>query len=115
MWYEKDYRRIFMDMHLNDTNEAYLSKLDVDRFVECLKQADATSVVVKAKSHVGLHYWPGKYGKMHSVLQKRNLDYVGEMTKMCHENGINVIVYFHRFMIIMPMNTTKAGDFAVQF
>lgn len=94
MWYEKDYRRIFMDMHLNDTNEAYLSKLDVDRFVECLKQADATSVVVKAKSHVGLHYWPGKYGKMHSVLQKRNLDYVGEMTKKCHENGINVIVYF---------------------
>lgn len=94
MWYEKDYRRIFMDMHLNDTNEEYLSKLDVDRFVACLKEAGATSVVVKAKSHVGLHYWPGKYGKMHATLQARNLDYVGEMTKKCHENGIHVIVYF---------------------
>lgn len=94
MWYEHDYRRIFMDMHLNDTNDVYLSKLDVDRFVECLKKADASSVVVKAKSHVGLHYWPSKYGKMHRVLEKRNLDYVGEMTKKCHENGINVIVYF---------------------
>lgn len=38
MWYEKDYRRIFMDMHLNDTNEAYLSKLDVDRFENVLNR-----------------------------------------------------------------------------
>lgn len=94
MWFENDYRRIFMDMHLNDTNEEYLSKLNVDDFVDCMKEAGATSVVVKAKSHVGLHYWPSKYGKYHDVLKKRNLDYVGEMTKKCHENGINVIVYF---------------------
>lgn len=94
MWYENDYRRIFMDMHLNDSNpEEYLSKLDVDNFVRHLKEAHATSVVVKAKSHVGLHYWPSKYGRMHEGLKRRNLDYVGEMVKKCHENGIQVIVY----------------------
>ena len=37
MWFDNDYRRVFMDMHLNDTNEEYLSKLDVKDFVELLK------------------------------------------------------------------------------
>lgn len=36
MWFENDYRRIFMDMHLNDTNDEYLSLLDIDNFVDCL-------------------------------------------------------------------------------
>lgn len=94
MWFENDYRRIFMDMHLNDTNSEYLSKLDVDKFVDNLVEAGASSVVVKAQSHVGLHYWKSKYGKMHETLKKRDLDYVGEMTKKCHEKGIKVIVYF---------------------
>ncbi len=94
MWYQKDYRRIFMDMHLNDSNpKEYLSKLDINDFVKHLKKANATSVVVKAKSHVGLHYWPSKYGRMHEGLKQRKLDYVGEMIQKCHENNINVIVY----------------------
>ncbi|MEF9960594.1 MAG: alpha-L-fucosidase [Cellulosilyticaceae bacterium] len=94
MWYKKDYRRIFMDMHLNDAKEdEYLSKLDVEDFVETLKNAHVNSVVVKAKSHVGLHYWPSKYGRMHKGLKRRNLDYVGEMIKKCKENDISVVVY----------------------
>lgn len=94
MWYKTDYRRIFMDMHLNDSNAEYLSKLDVDNFVKHLKDADASSVVVKAHSHVGLNYWKCKNGQMHRTLKNRNLDYVGEMIEKCHENGLNVIVYF---------------------
>lgn len=83
-----------MDMHLNDSNEdEYLSKLDVEDFVWSLKSANVNSVVVKAKSHVGLHYWPSRYGKMHEGLKRRNLDYVGEMIKLCHENGISVVIY----------------------
>ena len=34
MWYDNDYRRVFMDMHINDTNPEYLSKLDVKDFVK---------------------------------------------------------------------------------
>ena len=94
MWFETDYRRIFMDMHLNDTNSEYLSKLDTKSFVETLVGANVSSVVVKAKSHVGLHYWPSKQGKMHATLKARNLDYVGEMIEKCHKNNINVILYF---------------------
>lgn len=95
MWFENDYRRIFMDMHFNDSRpEEYLSKLDVDNFVKILKKSNATSVVVKAKSHVGLHYWPSKYGKMHEGLKRRNLDYVGDMIEKCHKQEIAVILYF---------------------
>ena len=94
MWYQTDYRRIFMDMHLNDTlPEEYLSQLDVEDFVTTLKKANVNNVVVKAKSHVGLHYWPSKYGKMHEGLRRRNLDYVGEMIKACKANNISVVVY----------------------
>ncbi|MGL4736044.1 MAG: alpha-L-fucosidase, partial [Cellulosilyticaceae bacterium] len=95
MWYKKDYRRVFMDMHLNDSNEEeYLSKLDVASFVDTLSGAHVNNVVVKAKSHVGLHYWPSQYGKMHAGLKRRNLDYVGEMIKACRAADISVTVYF---------------------
>ena len=94
MWFENDYRRIFMDMHLNDSNEEFLSKLDIDNFVAHLVEVGASSVVVKAHSHVGLNYWPSKYGRMHKTLEKRGIDYVGEMIEKCHANGIKVIVYY---------------------
>lgn len=94
MWYKKDYRRIFMDMHLDDSKpEEYLSKLDVVEFVDTLKKANVNNVVVKAKSHAGLHYWPSKFGKMHEGLRRRELDYVGEMIKECKVNDISVVVY----------------------
>lgn len=95
MWYEKDYRRVFMDMHLNDSKpDIYLSKLDVNDFVQTLRDSNVTSVVVKAKSHVGLHYWPCKIGRMHEGLKRRGIDYVGDMIRECHKNDISVIVYF---------------------
>lgn len=94
-WYQKDYRRVFMDMHLNDTKpDEYLSQLDPQQFVDTLAQAGATSVVVKAKSHVGLHYWKSSFGRMHEGLRRKNLDYVQEMTQRAHNAGLNVIVYF---------------------
>lgn len=95
MWYEKDYRRVFMDMHLNDSNpEEYLSKLDIVDFVDTLKKSHVNSVVVKAKSHVGLHYWPSRLGRVHEGLRRRGIDYVGEMISECRKHEISVIVYF---------------------
>lgn len=94
MWYQKDYRRVFMDMHLDDSKpEEYLSKLDIEDFVQTLKSANVNNVVVKAKSHVGLHYWPSKFGRMHEGLKRRGLDYVGEMIKACKAQDISVVVY----------------------
>jgi len=94
MWYENNYRRIFMDMHLSDDKpDTYLSKLDTDAFANSLKESGASCVVVKAKSHVGLHYWKCRTGRMHEGLRRRDLDYLGEMIEKCHKRGIAVMTY----------------------
>lgn len=92
MWTKGNYRRIFLDMHINDTNPVYLSKLDPEHIVEVMKDAGAQMLVVKSRPHTGLALFPTKYGRMHRGLKGR--DYVGEMIKLCHENGIAVQCYF---------------------
>lgn len=92
MWIKGNYRRIFLDMHIDDWNEEFLSKLDPEDIVTTLKHAGAQNIVVKAKPHTGLCYWPSSTGRMHRGLKGR--DYVGEMITLCHENTMDVIVYY---------------------
>ena len=42
MWIEGNYRRNLMDMHIDDWNEEFLSKIDVDEYVDALKDARDT-------------------------------------------------------------------------
>lgn len=79
-------------MHIDDWNEEFLSRLDPADIVSTLAAAGAQNIVVKAKSHTGLCYWPGSVGRMHKGLGGR--DYVGEMVRLCHERNIDVIVYY---------------------
>lgn len=92
MWITGNFRRIFLDMHIDDSNEEFLSKLEPEKIVSTLKKAGAQTVVVKGKPHTGLCYWPCSIGRMHRGLNGR--DYVGEMISLCHENCIDVIVYY---------------------
>jgi hypothetical protein len=94
MWFEGNYRRIFLDMHIDDSNEEYLSRINPGVIVEVLKNAGAQQILVKAKPHTGLCYWPcvSEAGRMHKGLKGR--DYVGEMIKLCHKNDIAVMTYF---------------------
>ncbi|MDR1420435.1 MAG: alpha-L-fucosidase [Treponema sp.] len=92
MWIEGNYRRIFMDMHLDDWNDEFLSRLDPPGLVDMMKDAGVQQLVVKCRSHTGLAYFPTKTGRMHRGLHGR--DYVGEMTELCHKNGIAVMAYF---------------------
>jgi hypothetical protein len=92
MWIEGNYRRIFLDMHIDDWNPEFLSRLDPPAMVATLADAGAQSIVVKAKPHTGLCYWPTTLGRMHKGLRGR--DYVGEMIGLCHERGIDVVVYY---------------------
>lgn len=91
MWIEGNYRRVFLDMHIDDWNPEFLSRLDPPAIVATLADAGAQCVVVKAKPHTGLCYWPTSIGRMHKGLKSR--DYVGEMTKLCHDRHIDVVVY----------------------
>lgn len=92
MWIEGNYRRNLMDMHIDDWNEEFLSKIDVDEYVDALKDAGIQAAMVKGRPHTGLAYYPTKVGRMHKGL--KGFDFFGTMVKKCHENGIAVIAYF---------------------
>lgn len=92
MWIEGNYRRNLMDMHIDDWNEDFLSKINVAEYVEVLKEAHVQAAMVKGRPHTGLAYFPTKIGRMHKGLKE--YDFFGDMVKTCHENGIAVIAYF---------------------
>ena len=92
MWTEGNYRRVFLDMHIDDWNEEFLSKLDPEKIVETIKESGTQMIVAKCRPHTGLANFPTKYGRQHRGLKGR--DYVGEMVRLCHENGIAVKGYF---------------------
>ncbi|MBQ8634441.1 MAG: family 10 glycosylhydrolase [Lachnospiraceae bacterium] len=92
MWIEGNYRRNLLDMHIDDWNPEFLSKVNVDEYVEALKAAGVQAAMVKGRPHTGLAHYPTKIGRMHKGL--KGYDYFGEMVKKCHENGIAVIAYF---------------------
>ena len=37
MWIEGNYRRNLMDMHIDDWNPEFLSRIDIDEYVDALK------------------------------------------------------------------------------
>lgn len=91
-WYEKSYRRNLVDMHIDDWDESFLSRLDPRTYVELLKKAQVQSAMVYANSHVGYCSWPTKTGRMHSGLGGR--DVLGEIIGLCHQAGIHVVTYY---------------------
>ena len=92
MWTEGNYRRNLMDMHIDDWNEEFLSRINPKEYVEALADAGVQCAMVKAKPHTGLCYWPCDTGRMHRGLKGR--DFFGEMVQLCHEKGIAVIAYY---------------------
>lgn len=92
MWIEGNYRRNLMDMHIDDWNPEFLSRLNVDEYVDALKDAGIQAAMVKGRPHTGLAYYPTKIGRMHKGL--KGFDFFGTMVKKCHENGIAVVAYF---------------------
>lgn len=92
MWIEGNYRRNLLDMHIDDWNPEFLSKLNVEEYVKALKEAGMQTALIKAKPHTGLCYYPTKIGRMHKGL--KGYDFLGAMIRACHENGIAAQVYF---------------------
>ncbi len=91
-WFEKDFRRNLVDMHIEDWDERFLSQLEPQRYVELLKVARVTTAMIYANSTVGYCYWPTKTGKMHRGIKGR--DVLGELIDLCHKEGMNVIIYY---------------------
>lgn len=92
MWFENNYRRNLMDMHIDDSDPVFLSKINAQEYIDALKDANIQAAMVKGRPHTGLAYYPTKIGRMHKGLN--GYDFFGDMVRKCHENGIAVIAYF---------------------
>lgn len=92
-WYQKKFRRNLVDMHIEDWDEAFLSRFDPEEYVENLKLGHINAPMLYFQSHVGLCYWPTQSGKMHSALRGRE-DLMKRVERLCHENGMSVIAYY---------------------
>ncbi len=90
-WYTSAYRRAVIDMHIPDWDDKFLSRVDVEQYVNMLVRAHAQSIVAYAMSHVGLFNYPTKVGRQHKGLKGRNL--VREIIDACHGHGIAVQLY----------------------
>jgi hypothetical protein len=91
-WYEKSYRRCLVDMHIEDWDEDFLSKLDPETYVANMKRANVQSAMIYANSHVGCCYWPTKSGEMHKGIRGR--DILGELLDLCRKEKMDTIVYY---------------------
>ena len=93
MWYQKSFRRHLCDMHIDDWDASFLSKLDPDVYVQNLKTARIRSAMLYFQSHVGLCYYPTKSGRMHrGLIGRENL--MQDLVKKCRREGIFVTGYY---------------------
>jgi len=91
-WFERDFRRNLVDMHIEDWDERFLSQLEPKGYVELLKKANVSTAMIYANSHVGHCYWKTETGHMHRGIKGR--DILGELIELCHREGINVVIYY---------------------
>ena len=76
MWIQGNFRRNLLDMHIDDWNETFLSKINAKEYVDALAEAGFQSAMVKAKPHTGLCYYQPSVGRMHKGL--KGYDYFGD-------------------------------------
>lgn len=92
-WYQKQFRRGLVDMHIEDWDARFFSKLDPEAFVGALKKGHIGAQMLYTQSHVGLCYWPTKTGIMHRGLQGKE-NPIKKIEQLCHQNGIDVVAYY---------------------
>lgn len=93
MWYEGNYRRHLCDMHIDDWDEAFLSRFSAKDYFLNLQRGRVRGAMIYFQSHVGLCYWPTKSGRMHNAFRGRE-DEIRKLTELCRENGMAVTGYY---------------------
>ena len=48
-WFENSYRRVLIDMQINDCDERFMAKFDPAVYVRCLKKAQVQSPIVRSR------------------------------------------------------------------
>ena len=82
-----------MDMHINDTDEAFLSRFSANEYFENLKKSKIQSPMIYLQSHTGLCNYKTKGARTH----KRFLTGENEIKKLitlCKNDGMRVVGYY---------------------
>ena len=90
-WYEGIYRRQLTDMHINDTDGAFLSEFDPERYYECLKKAKIQNPMIYLQSHVGLCNYDTADARTHKALKNGEIK---RLIKLCHDGEMKVVGYY---------------------
>jgi hypothetical protein len=103
-WYDTTRRRVFLDMHLPDwtrpgqsggkisDGKGVASAFDPERIVAEFVRARINSAVIYAKCQYGNFYCDVESGHKHAGLG--DLDFLGEMIRLGHQNNIRIIGYY---------------------
>ncbi len=92
-WYEGVYRRQLTDMHINDTDERFLSKFNADEYYDNLVRAKIQSPMIYLQSHTGLCNYPTESARTH----KHFLSGENELKRLidkCKAGGMRVVGYY---------------------
>ena len=92
-WYQRSYRRNLVDMHIEDWDEAFLSRFDPRAYFECMKKGHIQSPMLYIQSHVGYCNWPTKSGRMHKAFVGRETA-MRDLFELCHKAGMDVVAYY---------------------
>ncbi|MDR1532411.1 MAG: alpha-L-fucosidase [Clostridiales bacterium] len=92
-WHLRSRRRYFLDFHVDDWNDEFLSKFDPEQFAECCFQSNATAATFMANTHSGLTNWPSKAGGvMHRAFA--GCDMLKETIDALHKRGLDAVIYY---------------------
>lgn len=80
-------------MHIDDSDERFLSEFSPENYVEALKTAHINDAMIYLQAHTGLCYYPTKMGVMHRAFVGKE-DMMRRTVDLCHENGIKVMGYY---------------------
>lgn len=93
MWYQNNYRRLILDMHIEDWDDSFFSKFDPEECFKLLKEAEIAAPMIYVQSHVGLCYWPTKSGVMHRAFIGK-VDQMKRLFDLCYEGGMTPTLYY---------------------
>ena len=91
-WYKKAYRRNLVDMHIQDWNDEFLSKFDVDDYFNNLVKAKIQSPMIYFQSHTGLCNFDTKVAKTHKAFVGDNK--IKKLVDKCIDAGMDVVGYY---------------------
>lgn len=91
-WYENSYRRMLIDMHIEEWNEEFFKYLNPESLIQAIKTAGADAAMIYANSHVGKCFWDTPFGNVHKRAADKN--FLKTMLDSCQKENIHTIVYF---------------------